>query len=158
MRKCNATRTDTNKTYYNDHHQKPEVISHRHEYITKLRKLQKRMRLWKVLLEAEQSRYMQKREWSPYKEAMPVGEQCKLEGKVVYAHHIDDQGGWENTMPDDHDDDDDGCNCDGSEGGVVIASVHGEESEDSSVESSEDDDDEQGDSTDSDESDMPPWG
>ena len=96
MKKCEASRTDTQKTYYNDHHQKPDVIAHRHSYISNLRKLQKRMRVWKILSEVEEKKYLEKREWSPYKLAMAIGERCEVDGKIVYAHHIDDQGGWQN--------------------------------------------------------------
>ena len=34
MKKYEASRTDCKKMYYNDHHQKPEVIEHRHYYIS----------------------------------------------------------------------------------------------------------------------------
>ena len=27
---------------------------------------------------------------------MAIGERCEVDGKIVYAHHIDDQGGWQN--------------------------------------------------------------
>ena len=46
MIKCNATRMGTQKTYYNDHHENPEVIEYRLNYILTIRKLQKRMRVW----------------------------------------------------------------------------------------------------------------
>jgi len=39
MIKCKASRCDTNKTYYNDHHQKPEVIKHRTQYIQDVKRL-----------------------------------------------------------------------------------------------------------------------
>ena len=43
--------------------------------------------------EQEQA-YLKKREWSPYKAAMPIGEQCvNSDSKIVYAHYIDDQAG-----------------------------------------------------------------
>ena len=38
---------------------------------------------------------MKRREWSPFKVVMPVGEKCCVDGKTVYVHHVDDQGGWE---------------------------------------------------------------
>ena len=54
------------------------------------------MRVWKILSEAEEKN-LEEREWSPYKLAMPIGEQCEVDGNKVYTHHIDNQGGWENN-------------------------------------------------------------
>ena len=45
MNKCGTGGTDTKKTYYNDHHQHPVVISFRKNYILLLEKLQRRMRV-----------------------------------------------------------------------------------------------------------------
>ena len=45
MNKCGAGRTDTKKTYHNDHHQHPVVIFLRKNYILLLEKLQRRMRV-----------------------------------------------------------------------------------------------------------------
>ena len=94
MKKCGGGRMDSKKTYYNDHHQNPEVIEHREKYIGTIKKLQKRMRVWKLLTEDEEEEYLKKREWSPLKEAMPVGEKVEVDGKIVFVHHIDDQEGW----------------------------------------------------------------
>ena len=49
MKKCKAERCGTKKTYYNDQHQKPDVISHRDEYIKMLESLRYRMRVWVIL-------------------------------------------------------------------------------------------------------------
>ena len=40
------------------------------------------MRVWKLLSEDEECEYLKKREWTPLKEAMPVGEKLKLTGKL----------------------------------------------------------------------------
>jgi len=95
MLKCDASRIRTEKTYYNDHHQKPEVIKHCEGYIENLKKLQKQMKVWKVLSEKDEKEYMKRREWSPYKSVMSVGERCLINNIPVFAHHVDDQGGWE---------------------------------------------------------------
>ena len=52
------------------------------------------MKVWKLLSEDEENEYLKKREWSPLKEAMPVGEKVEVDGKIVFIHHIDDQEGW----------------------------------------------------------------
>ena len=45
MNKCKAGRCSTKKTYYNDQHQKSDVIKSRVQYIETLERLQKRMRV-----------------------------------------------------------------------------------------------------------------
>ena len=94
MKKCGGGRMDTKKTYYNDHHQDTEVIKHREVYIATIKRLQRRIRVWKLLSEEEEAKYLLKREWSPLKDVMPLGERIELDGKVIFAHHIDDQEGW----------------------------------------------------------------
>ena len=57
---------DSNKTYYNDHHQHPEVIEHRDNvYIAWIKKLQKRMKVWKWLTEDEEEEYFKKKRMVP---------------------------------------------------------------------------------------------
>ena len=43
-----------------------------------------------MLSEEEEAKYLLKREWSPLKDMMPLGERIELDGKVILAHHIDD--------------------------------------------------------------------
>ena len=58
MKKCQVTRCDTQKTYYNDQHQKADVIDHRNNYIAALERLQRRMRVWVVLSAEEEDKYL----------------------------------------------------------------------------------------------------
>ena len=95
MNKCGAGRTDCKKTYYNDHHQHPVVISFRKKYISLLEKLQRRMRVWKILSEQEENIYLEKRNLSPFKCVMHIGESVMIDDLNYYIHHIDDQEGWE---------------------------------------------------------------
>ena len=94
MKKVGAGRMDTKKTYYNDRHQDSVVIKHRNVYINTLKKLQKRMKVWKVLSESEEEKYLKTRDWSPLKDIMPISEKVNVDSKVLYVHHIDDQEGW----------------------------------------------------------------
>ena len=84
----------TKKTYYNDHHENPEVIAYRLKYIKTLKELYTRMRVWKILSEKEELEYLLCREWSPVKEVMPMGEEVTIDGRKCFVHHIDDQEGW----------------------------------------------------------------
>ena len=61
MKKCKSGRCNTNKTYYNDQHQKGDVIKSRVQYIETLERLQKRMHVWVVLLKVEQDNYLEVR-------------------------------------------------------------------------------------------------
>ena len=57
---------DSKKTYYNDLHGNPEVIEHRDNvYIAQLKKLQKRMKVWKWLTEDEEEEYFKKKRMVP---------------------------------------------------------------------------------------------
>ena len=49
MKKCKSGRCNTKKTYYNDQHQKADVIKSRVQYIETLERLQKIMRVWVIL-------------------------------------------------------------------------------------------------------------
>ena len=95
MKKCKAEQCGTKKTYYNDQHQKPDVIAHRDEYIKMLESLRYRMRVWVILSAAEEAKYLEFRWKSPLLAVMPVGEEITIDGIVKYVHHIDDHGGWE---------------------------------------------------------------
>ena len=53
------------------------------------------MKVWKNLTEEEEEQCTILCEWSPCKNAMPVGERCVVNNKVMFAHHMDDQDGWE---------------------------------------------------------------
>jgi len=53
-----------------------------------------RMRLWKVISEDEEKKYLIKRNWSPMKDIMPVGENFTIGDSVVFVHHINNQEGW----------------------------------------------------------------
>ena len=83
------------KTYYNDHHQHPVVISFRKYYILFIEKLQRRMRVWKILSEQEEDIYLEKGNLLPFKCVMPIEESVIINGLNYYIHHIYDQEGWE---------------------------------------------------------------
>ena len=83
----------TEKTYYNYHHDNPEVITYRKDYIATLKKLQRRMQVWKVMSDDEEKNYLIKCNWLPMKDIMPVGEKFTIDDSVVFVHHIDDQEG-----------------------------------------------------------------
>ena len=94
MKKCHARLMGTGKCYYNDQHQKVEVITHREEYIKTINLLQKRMRVWVVLSKADEDRYLGVRQMSSCPEAMPVGKGVVIDDVKKYVHHMDDQGCW----------------------------------------------------------------
>jgi len=54
----------TEKTYYNEHHENPEVITYQKDNIVILKKLQRRMRVWKVMSDNEEKNYLIKRNCS----------------------------------------------------------------------------------------------
>lgn len=93
MKKCCCHRMGTEKHYYNYHHDNPEVITYRKDYIATLKKLQRRMQVWKVISDDEEKNYLIKCNWSPMKDIMPVGEKFTIDDSVVFVHHIDDQEG-----------------------------------------------------------------
>ena len=68
-------------------------MKHQEGYIKNLKKLQKRMEVWKNLTEKEEKEYLLRHEWSPYKNAMPVGKRYVVNDNVMFAHHMDDQDG-----------------------------------------------------------------
>ena len=47
--------------------------------------------VWKLLTQDEEAECILKRECSLFKAVMTLDERVKLEGKVIYAHHADDQ-------------------------------------------------------------------
>ena len=94
MLKCNAGRCDTKKTYYNDHHQHPDVIAHRLQYISVLKQLQRRMRVWVVISASEEARYRLLRSKSSFPDVMPDGEELIVNEVTVFVHHMDDQDRW----------------------------------------------------------------
>ena len=53
------------------------------------------MRIWVVLSNNEEERYLECRSKSPYPAAMPLGEKVMIDNIPKYVHHMDDQGGWE---------------------------------------------------------------
>ena len=57
MKKCDATRMGSQKTYYNDHHENPEVIVYRGNYIKTKKKLQMRMQVWRIISDQEEEKY-----------------------------------------------------------------------------------------------------
>ena len=59
MKNCKAGKCNTKKTYYNDQHQKSDVIKSRVQYIETLERLQKRLRVWVVLSKVEQDNYLE---------------------------------------------------------------------------------------------------
>merc|ERR1711972_639534 len=73
MKKCGGSRMDTKKSYYNDQHQDPEVVRYRQKYIESIMELKKRMKVWHLLSEKEEEKYMKTREWFPMKDVMPIG-------------------------------------------------------------------------------------
>ena len=97
MIKCKAGRCDTKKIYYNDQHQKKEVIEHRELYIETLCRLDRRMRVWVILSKDEEEEYLKCREKSPFPTAMPLGEEVVINSIPKYVHHMDNQGGWEDN-------------------------------------------------------------
>ena len=72
MSKSKATRCGTQKTYYNDQHQKVDVLKHRDENPATLTKLQRRMRVWVILSKEEEDNNLNDRSKSPYPTSMPV--------------------------------------------------------------------------------------
>ena len=94
-KKCNAGWMGTGKTYYNDQHQKREVIEHRREYTATLTRLQKRMRVWVLLSREEEDQYLAIRGKSSLPEAMPIGDEIVIDNVQKYMHHMDDQEDWE---------------------------------------------------------------
>ena len=91
MLKCSVARCDNKKTYYNDHHQKKEVIAHRKEYNETLTRLQQQMRAWVLLSSDEEAAYVERRRQSPDPDIIPLGEELIVDGKQVFVHHMDDQ-------------------------------------------------------------------
>ena len=90
MVKCDATHMETQKTYYNDHNENPEVIEFRTIYIETIKKLQKCMRVWKVLSVEEEQKYITMRKWSSFENAIPLGEIITTNGLTKYVHYMDD--------------------------------------------------------------------
>ena len=91
MIKCGANRCGTEKTYYNNQHQSPEVLLYRKAFLSKLRCLQRRMKVWVILSVKEESKYIKFRESSLFPEAMAVGEEVVIDNQKQYTHHMDDQ-------------------------------------------------------------------
>ena len=56
-----------------------------------MKKLQERMRVWKVLPEDEEQKYLKMRQWTCFESAMPLGEKVILDGVTKYVHHMDGQ-------------------------------------------------------------------
>ena len=83
------------KTYYNDQHQKKEVIAHREEYIHTLQRLHWQMRVWVILSAKEEATYVERRQQSSVPDTMPLGEEVIVVGKQLFVRHTDDQEGWE---------------------------------------------------------------
>ena len=71
------------------------VTSFRKKYILLLEKLQRRLGVWEILSEQEEDIYLEKRNLSPFKCVIPIGEAVIIDGLNYYIHHIDDQEGWE---------------------------------------------------------------
>ena len=94
MQNCDAMRMGSQKTYYNDHHENPEVIVYRINYIKILRKLQMRMKVWRIISEQEEEKYKTMRQWASFESAMPVGEEVIIDGVQKFVHHMDDQEKW----------------------------------------------------------------
>ena len=46
-----------------------------------------------LLSEEEEHQYLERRRWSPFSDAMPIGEQVAIDNVVRYVHHMDDQEG-----------------------------------------------------------------
>ena len=71
------------------------MIAYRKEYIEKLKRLQRQMRVWVVLSAHEEAAYAERRQQSPVPDAMPLGEEVAVDGNKFFVHHMDDQEGWE---------------------------------------------------------------
>ena len=95
MHKCNAGRISNDKTYFNDHHNHPEVILYRNNLFRELLLLFRRMRVWYLATSKEQQLYMAGRELSEAKAMLPIGELVSIEGEEFTVHHMDDKDGWE---------------------------------------------------------------
>ena len=88
------TRCGTQKTYYNDQHQKVDVLKHRDENLASLTKRQRILSVWIILSKEEEDNYLKARSKSPYPTAMPVGEEVMIDDTPTYVHHMDDQVSW----------------------------------------------------------------
>ena len=60
MKRCDAALVDEHKCYYNDLHEDPAVKEDRVKFIAKMKRLSQRMRVWKILSEADEEAYMQR--------------------------------------------------------------------------------------------------
>ena len=90
-------RCNTKKTYYNDQHQKNDVIKSRVQCIETLDCIQKIMPVTVVLSKVEQDNYLDVREKSPFPISISVDEEVVVDNVSKYVHYMDDQGGWENN-------------------------------------------------------------
>ena len=94
MLKCNAGRISNAKTYFNDHHNHPEVILYRENLFRELLLLYKRMRVWYFATKKEQQLYMEARDLSEAKAMLSIGGKIIIEGEEFTVHHMDDKEGW----------------------------------------------------------------
>ena len=53
------------------------------------------MRVWVILSAAEEARYLEFQQKSPFPVVMPVSEEMNIDGIIKYIHHMDNHGGWE---------------------------------------------------------------